>query len=96
MLLDKFMTSAKLDADAEHTAKTAFQIMRVALGHPREDDPRLPMAAERTVELVKSGERNADLVADQVLAAVREKYIAPSPSLGELLALSFRLWRKDR
>jgi hypothetical protein len=92
MLLDELIRNRNLDLNAEHTAKLAFQITRLALGHPADDDPRLPMAAERTVEIAASGERNADLVAERVLAEVREKYLAGSLSHGELLARSFRRW----
>jgi hypothetical protein len=73
MPLTPYLQGAGLDDEATRVAKVAFAIVRVALGTPDLNDPITQTIATRTIELAQAGQRNADLLAEQVLADCRQQ-----------------------
>jgi hypothetical protein len=52
-------------------AKVAFEMTRVALHFPDNNNPVVTLAARRTIELTKGGERDPDRICEQVLTEIR-------------------------
>jgi hypothetical protein len=89
------LDGTRLDDESARVARLAFEIARIALGRPSEADPLFEIMAKRTIELAKAGQRNPDLLAEQVLADLRERphFQASTrvPSLLEGVARMFKL-----
>jgi hypothetical protein len=73
MPLTPHLEGAGLDQEATRVAKVAFEIARIALGTPHPNDPVTDAMAKRTVELVKAGERNPDLLCEKILAEMHQR-----------------------
>jgi hypothetical protein len=72
MPLTPHLQDAGLDGEATRVAKVAFAIARIALRTPHPNDPITDAMAKRTVELVKAGERNPDLLSEKLLAEMSQ------------------------
>jgi hypothetical protein len=58
----------RFDAETLRILGIAFEVARVALRHPNQDDLTHETIARQIIELAKTGERDADRLCDQVLA----------------------------
>jgi hypothetical protein len=61
---------ANSSAELTRIAKVAFEMTRVALQFPENDNPVATLAAKRIVEFVKAGEHNPDALCERVLSEI--------------------------
>jgi hypothetical protein len=92
MPLTPYLKDSGLDQEGTRVAKLAFEIARLGIGAPDRDSLIIAALAKRTVELAKAGERNPDLLCEQVLADVRTQHPEDrrKSSLGEMIARWFK------
>jgi hypothetical protein len=72
MSIAPFLEGKHFDAETTRVMGIAFQLACIALHTPDDDDPVLPRVANKIIELVKTGERDPDLLCEHVLTHLHE------------------------
>jgi hypothetical protein len=73
MTITPFLDGIKFDPEAKRVVGVAFEMARVALGLADQGDRANEIIAKRIIELAKAGERNPDLLCEDVLKEFRER-----------------------